>query len=126
MAKLTCFKFQNFNSFLKKKNLCYYLVYTAGTKLSIYLVLLAVFANQYYNVLIFYFKWTTYTRQQKKRIFLLSRFTSLKVMIFSFLLSKRICLCMAFSCHNAIRRKNMQSIVKNGQSHKILAQCVKN
>ena len=51
-----------------------------------------------------------HTRQQKKRIFLLSRFTSLKVMIFYFLLGKRICLCMAigfaaFSRHNAVRQK---------------------
>ena len=52
-------------------------------------------------------------------------------MIFYFLLSKRICLCMAisfaaFSCHNAVRRKNMQIFVKNGKNHEILAQGVKN
>ena len=73
-----------------------------------------------------------YTRQQKKRIFFLSPFTSLKVMIFYVLLNKRICLCMAigfaaFSCHNAIRRKQIMRIfVKNGQNHKSLAHCVKN
>ena len=52
---------------------------------------------------------------------------------FYFLLSKPICLCLAisfatFSCHTAIRRKNILMFVmfvKNGQTHKILAHCVK-
>ena len=52
-----------------------------------------------------------YMQQQKKRIFLLFRFTSLKVIIFYFLLSKQICHCMAigfaaFSCQNAVCRRN--------------------
>ena len=52
-------------------------------------------------------------------------------MIFYFLLSKGICLCMAigfaaFSCNNSICRKNMQIFVKNGKNHRILAHCVKN
>ena len=54
-----------------------------------------------------------------------TRFTSLKVMIFYFLLSKRICLCMAidfaaFSCHNAVRRKSMQNLSKMAKVTKFL------
>ena len=60
--------------------------------------------------------WIVYSTAKETHI-LLSRFTSLKVMIFYFLLSKQICLCMAigfaaFSCHNAIGRKNMLIFVK--------------
>ena len=61
----------------------------------------------------------TDTRQQKKRMFLLFRFTSL---IFYYLLSKLIFLCMAidfaaFSCHNAISRKTYADFCQN---HKFL------
>ena len=64
--------------------------------------------------------------------FLLSHFTSLKVIIFYFLLSKQICLCTAigfaaFSCHNAqLVEKNMLIFAKKDQNHKIPAHCVKN
>ena len=68
---------------------------------------------------------------KRTAFFLLSCFTSLKVMMFYFLISKRICLCIAisfaaFSFHNAVRRKNMQIFVRNGPNHKILAHCIKN
>ena len=64
-----------------------------------------------------------YTRQQKKCIFLLPRFTSLKVMIF-YLVNMTIGLA-AFSGHNAISRKNMLIFIKKVQNHKILTHCVK-
>ena len=72
-----------------------------------------------------------YTRQQNKRIFLLSGFTSLTVMSFYILLSKQMCICIAigfaaFPCHNPISRKNMLIFVKKGQNHKLVAHCVKN
>ena len=67
-----------------------------------------------------------YTRQQKKRIFLLSHFTSLKVMIFYFLLSFDLpmngywfCSIFLSQCNSS---KNLQIFVQNGQNHKILAQ----
>ena len=60
----------------------------------------------------------TYTRQQKKRIFLLFRFTSLKIITIYFLLSKQICLCMtngfaAFSFQNAACRKMYVDFCQN-------------